>query len=252
MSRRQFLQLTGAAALAACVPHRRTAPPSTGPIAAVAFDLFTLFDPRGVERAVEAALPGEGAELARLWRGRQFEYAFLRAAAGQYTDFRRVTEDALDVAATARGHALSPATRARLVDAYQELEPWPDARPTLLALRAAGLRLAPLANYAPSMLRALLDRAGFTPLFDHLLSTDLARTFKPDPRAYQLGVDAFALPPARIAFSAFGGWDAAGAAWFGYPTFWVNRLGVLPDRLAPEGAFATGHDLGAVRAWLSA
>jgi 2-haloacid dehalogenase len=22
----------------------------------------------------------------------------------------------------------------------------------------------------------------------------------------------------------FGGWDAAGAKWFGYPVFWVNRL----------------------------
>jgi 2-haloacid dehalogenase len=34
----------------------------------------------------------------------------------------------------------------------------------------------------------------------------------------------------------FAGWDVAGARWFGYPTFWVNRsrapleyLGVTPD-----------------------
>ena len=36
--------------------------------------------------------------------------------------------------------------------------------------------------------------------------------------------------------AAFAGWDVAGAKWFGYPTFWVNRsnaaveqLGVVPD-----------------------
>jgi 2-haloacid dehalogenase len=40
----------------------------------------------------------------------------------------------------------------------------------------------------------------------------------------------------EIVFAAFGGWDAAGAKSFGYPTFWVNRfdlpveqLGVTPD-----------------------
>ena len=40
----------------------------------------------------------------------------------------------------------------------------------------------------------------------------------------------------EIAFVAFGGWDAAGAKAFGYPTYWVNRqalpaeeLGVRPD-----------------------
>ena len=40
-----------------------------------------------------------------------------------------------------------------------------------------------------------------------------------------------------IAFAAFGGWDAAGAKSFGYPTVWVNRfnqppeqLGIPPDR----------------------
>jgi 2-haloacid dehalogenase len=40
----------------------------------------------------------------------------------------------------------------------------------------------------------------------------------------------------EILFAAFGGWDAAGAKAFGYPTFWVNRfsqpleqLGIRPD-----------------------
>ena len=37
------------------------------------------------------------------------------------------------------------------------------------------------------MVEALLVRAGFTDLFDARISTDAARTFKPDPRAYGLG-----------------------------------------------------------------
>jgi len=44
-----------------------------------------------------------------------------------------------------------------------------------------------------------------------------------------------------IVFAAFGGWDAAGAKSFGYPTVWVNRLnqpleelGVHPDRTVAD------------------
>jgi hypothetical protein len=76
-----------------------------------------------------------------------------------------------------------------------------------------------------------------------------ARTFKPDPRAYQLGIDRFGLPRDQIAFAAFGGWDAAGATWFGYPTFWVNRLGVELDPLATPTAI--GRNLDQLAAWIA-
>jgi 2-haloacid dehalogenase len=86
------------------------------------------------------------------------------------------------------------------------------------------------------MLRANAENAGLTELFDVLLSTDANRTYKPDPRAYQLGVAWLRVPKREIVFVAFGGWDAAGAKSFGYPTVWVNRfkqpaeeLGVRPD-----------------------
>ena len=41
------------------------------------------------------------------------------------------------------------------------------------------------------------------------------------------------MPRERILFVAFAGWDAAGAKLFGYPTFWVNRLGLPPERFGP-------------------
>ena len=64
-----------------------------------------------------------------------------------------------------------------------------------------------------------------------MLSTDRAHTFKPDPRAYQLGIDTLRLPRDQIVFAAFAGCDTAGAKRFGYPTFWVNRLQALPEEL---------------------
>jgi 2-haloacid dehalogenase len=40
-----------------------------------------------------------------------------------------------------------------------------------------------------------------------------------------MAVDAPKLRREEILFAAFGGWDAAGAKAFGFPTFWVNRMG---------------------------
>ena len=41
------------------------------------------------------AAPGKGAEFARMWRGKQFEYGFLRSITNRHADFFKVTEDAL-------------------------------------------------------------------------------------------------------------------------------------------------------------
>ena len=97
-----------------------------------------------------------------------------------------------------------------LVGSYERLAPWPDAREALQSMRRAGLRLATLANFTPAMIENLLANAGLRPLFDALISSDRARTFKPDPRAYALGPSVLGLHKEEIAFAAFGGWDAAG------------------------------------------
>ena len=93
-----------------------------------------------------------------------------------------------------------------------------------------------------NMLDAGIKHAGLDDLFELVLSTDQIRTYKPDPRAYQMAIDGFKLKREEILFAAFAGWDVAGAKWFGYPVFWVNRFGVPPEELgvSPD---AIGRDL---------
>jgi FMN phosphatase YigB (HAD superfamily) len=62
-------------------------------------------------------------------------------------------------------------------------------------------------------------------------STEVNQTYKPDPRAYTLGMERLHLNKNEIAFAAFGAWDAYGAKSFGYPTFWVNRFNVPAEEL---------------------
>jgi 2-haloacid dehalogenase len=202
---------------------------------AVAFDYFVIFNANSVVPAVEKAFPGKGAEFTRSWRAKQFEYGFLRSITARHADFFKVTEDALVYTAAAMKLELTPDKRRSLLDAHLHLEPWPDAADALRKLRASGVRIITIANFSPRMLRANAENAGIADLFE-LLSTQANGTYKPDPRAYALGMEHLKLRKEEIVFAAFGGWDAYGAKSFGYTTYWVNRfhlpmeeLGIEPD-----------------------
>lgn len=209
---------------------------------AIAFDYFVIFDPNSVVPEVEKAFPGKGREFAKAWRAKQFEYCFLRSLTHRYVDFFQVTEDALVYTAEAMELELPEETRKRLTGAYLTLRPWPDSQEALRRLKAAGLRIATVANFSPKMLRANADGAGLTEFFEELLSTDANGSFKPDPHAYELGVQRLKLNKDEILFVAFGGWDAYGAKSFGYTTFWVNRFGLPAEKLGltPD---ATSRDM---------
>jgi 2-haloacid dehalogenase len=209
--------------------------------AAVAFDYLVLFNPDSVISVVEQVSPGKGREFTNVWRTRQFEYSWLRSITNRYVDFSAITEDALIYAADAMKIALTASQKRQLLDAYLHLTPWPDSVGALRRLRESGVRVITIANFSPTMLRANAAHAQMTTLFDALISTDANHTYKPDPRAYQLGVDRLQVDKNKIVFAAFGGWDAAGAKAFGYPTVWVNRfnqpleeLGVRPDRIVTD------------------
>lgn len=212
-------------------------------IKAIAFDAFPVFDPRPVFALADGMFPGSG--FSEEWRTRQFEYTWLRVAARQYTDFWQVTEDALAFAANKLKLQIDPEQRAKLMNAYLGLRTWPDVLPALATMKKAGLRLSFLSNFTGKMLAANIKSAGLDGIFEQVLSTDQVKTYKPDPRAYQLGIDALKLRREEVLFVAFAGWDAAGSKLFGYPTYWVNRQKLPMEELGapPDGSGATLADL---------
>lgn len=246
LTRRRFLALAAAGAASGVVtasPQARAAP--TPKIKAIALDAFTTFDPRPIAALAEELFPGRGAELSSTWRTRQFEYSWLRTLTGDYVDFWHVTEDALVVAAKLQKVELTAEKQGRLMQAFLGLKAWPDAAPALASLKASGVRMAFLSNFTSAMLDSAVQSSGLQGTFERHLTTDNVSAYKPDPRAYRMAIGAFGLKRGEIAFAAFGGWDAAGAKRFGYPTFWVNRLGLPVEELgvAPDGIGATLPDL---------
>jgi 2-haloacid dehalogenase len=243
LNRREFLHLTGRGIVAGAFLSPLTALAATqSQVKAVAFDAFAIFDPRPVFNLVETLFPGKGIELNNAWRTRQFEYQWLRAFATRYADFWQTTEDALVFAAKLVKLEMTAQEREQLMQAYLRLKAWSEVPSVLHSLQETGIRLAFLSNMTVKMLEAGIENASLKGIFEHVLSTDRLRTYKPDPRAYQLAIDTFRLKREEILFVAFAGWDAAGAKWFGYPTFWVNRL-ALPEEELGVTSDATGHDL---------
>jgi 2-haloacid dehalogenase len=205
-------------------------------IKAVAFDGFPIIDARPLAVRAEMLFPGKGAALMSAWRTRQFEYTWLRTLSGAYADFWQTTQEALVFASASLGLPLNAAARDGLMHTYLELKAWDDARPALAALLGAGIRVAFLSNFTAAMLDAAVENSGLQGFFEAHLTTDRVRAFKPDHRAYEMGLKAFHARREEVVFCAAAGWDAAGAKRFGYPTFWVNRtrepaeeLGVKAD-----------------------
>lgn len=203
---------------------------------ALVFDAYgTLFDVQSVVSTAETFFPGHGAALAQLWRSKQLEYSWLQSLmqspAQPREDFAAVTAHALTYAAEALGLPLPSHARHRMLDAYLDLSPFPDAAPTLAALAPRPRMI--LSNGTHAMLAPLAAATGLARHLDGILSVDDAGVYKPSPRVYQLAVDALDRPPIRIGFVSSNSWDAIGAKAFGFTVFWINRSGAPIDRHGP-------------------
>ena len=201
-------------------------------VRAVLFDAYgTLFDVYSIGVAAERRFPGAGERLALVWRDKQIEYTRLSSMSGRPRSFRDCTRAGLRFAARRLALALDAAGEDELMACYDRLDPFPENRGVLEALRAAGVRAGILSNGDPDMLAAVVGHAGFADLLDPVLSVEGTGRFKTDPATYALGTDALRLPAAQVLFVSSNCWDAIGATWFGYTTLWVNRFGLPLDEL---------------------
>jgi 2-haloacid dehalogenase len=190
VSRRDAMALAGAGAAVALSPPavrgaRAEAPPRPR-LKAIAFDGFAVFDPRPAAALAERLFPGKGLALAAQLRTKIFEYTWLRVAAGRYMDFADCVDAALTFAVASLGLNLIPSQREQLTSADANLSVFDDMPGALRGLKAAGLRLVILANPTPAMLDRAVRNSALEGVFEDVISTDRVKSYKPDPRAYQL------------------------------------------------------------------
>jgi 2-haloacid dehalogenase len=218
------------------------------PVDAVFFDLFgTLLSLGPLDAACDRVAPGRGPELATRWRARQLETSWLRTAMDRWADFDTVTRDTLLLALEELGTTgQHDRELAALADAFGELPLVADAADAVRRLHAAGFATGILTNASTGTLGRVADRLGLP--IDHRLSVDAARRYKPHPSVYGLASEATGLAPERIGFVTANGWDAAGAAAFGFRVAWLRPTlaARLPAVGVPEPVIATWPEIAAV------
>ena len=198
------------------------------------FDAYgTLFDVHSPEAQIAGDIGPEAAAISDLWRAKQLQYTWLRSLMQTHAPFDRVTEDALDYALAQYGVS-SPDIRSRLLKLYMTLDAYPDAPDALTRLKSAGIVTGILSNGSPSMLASAVSSAGLGTLLDHVLSVESVGVYKPDPRVYRFGADTVGHAPGEVAFISANGWDAAGAAHFGFQVIHLNRFD-QPAEVLPSG-----------------
>lgn len=249
ISRRHFVKMSTIALTV--IPMHPILLPDNAPIKAVMFDAFVIFNPKPVNLLAEKLFPGKGNELVSMWRSKQFEYCWLRTAGTHYKSFWSITQDALKYAAKKNGIALSVAEAGQLMDQHLHLDIWPDVLDGLKRLKERGISLSLLSNLSAEMLNTNIQNNGLEGYFDHVLSTDKVQLFKPNAAAYHMGIKVTRYKKEEILFAAFAGWDVAGAKWFGYPTYWVNRANSPSEELDVK-ADATGNNLADVAGYINA
>jgi 2-haloacid dehalogenase len=213
-------------------------------VRACVFDAYgTLFDFASAAARCEDLPEDKRVALTTLWRDKQLQYTWLRSLQNRYADFWQVTGEALDFALESLD--LAPSSRARLLELYLGLEPFPEVFGVLSALRAAGFKTAILSNGSPAMLKTLVARAHLAEAFDAVLSVDAVGVFKTHPKVYQYALDTLGLPAGAISFQSSNAWDAFAASDFGMRVVWCNRYGQRRERLpgAPDFEIRTLAEL---------
>lgn len=193
-------------------------------VSVLVFDVFgTLVDWRsGIARAFHASkVSGDPEELADAWRARFWPIlAAVNEGARPWGNFDELHSAALNELLTERSIDLPAVERARLLDAWHQLDAWPDVPTGLDTLRRQRV-VAALSNGHVAL---LVDLARHSDLrFDCVLSAELARTYKPAPEAYLMAPRLLNLEPAEVMLVASHPLDLKGARRAGLRSALVER-----------------------------
>ncbi len=208
----------------------------------LAFDIFgTVVDWHGsIAREVAALYPAVDANaFALAWRA-GYQPAMQRVRSGElgWTRINELHRLILDGLLPGFGlDALDEAARAHLNRAWHRLDPWPDTVAGLTRLKTR-FTICTLSNGNIGLLTNMAKRAGLP--WDCVLSAEVFRAYKPDPRTYLGVAQTFDLPPGQVMLVAAHQDDLAAARACGLQTAYIERpfeFGVAqPKDVSPDGA----------------
>lgn len=218
------------------------------PVKALVFDVYgTLFDVFSVKELCEELFPEKGEAISQSWRKKQLEYSFLRQLMGNYIPFIDITKDSLRYAVKEQGETITYKEEQMLMEEYLRLSSYPEVPLVLEQIQEK--QLAVFSNGSHDMLDTLIKGSSFGSLFDHIISVDEIKQYKPTPASYDHVLDTLGISRDEVLFMSSNGWDISGAKHFGFNTAWINRnhLPVEELNLAPDAIY---DDLRGILEWV--
>jgi 2-haloacid dehalogenase len=217
-------------------------------IKVLAFDIFgTTVDWRsGVAEQVSAIAAGhgidlDGGEFADDWRLRYLpSMDLVRRNEIPWENLDALHRRSLDEMLAERGigSAFDAPSRQELVRAWHRLPAWPDSVEGLARLRRR-YTVAAVSNGGFALLTNLVKAADLP--FDCIISAELAKHYKPDPRVYLTVAELLDAEPSEVMMVAAHVWDLHGARQAGLRTAFVGR----PLEKGPRGRADRAEDAGA-------
>lgn len=218
-------------------------------VKALAFDVFgTVVDYRGTiiaegrELNATKGLAVDWAAFADAWRA-QYRPNMERVARGElpWTNLDALHRLALDELLAQYGvTSLHEDEIIHLNRVWHRLAPWPDAVPGLTRLRKKFI-LTTLSNGNVALLVDMAKHAGLP--WDLILSAELVRAYKPDPRTYQMTYGLLGMEPGEVMLVAAHPGDLRSARIHGLKTCLVPRPFEHGPDAIPEAAGDGEFDL---------
>lgn len=199
-------------------------------IKAIIFDAYgTLFDVNSAAEKCKDKIGDKWESFANYWRTTQLEYTWLRSLMNRHKDFWQVTEDSLGKSMQA--FKIDSSMRNELLDLYKVLSTFPEVKEVLNKLKKKNYKLAILSNGTPSLLKELVKSNNLDNVFDDIFSIEEVKTYKPDPKVYNIPIEKYQIQKNEVAYLSANTWDVSAGGNYGFNPVWVNRSNSIFDNL---------------------
>ena len=147
----------------------------------------------------------------------------------RHKNFWQVTEDSLDK--SMQVFNIDSSMKDELLDLYKVLSTFPEVKEVLNKLKEKNYKLAILSNGTPSLLNELVKSNNLDNIFDDVFSIEEVKTYKPDPKVYNIPIKKYQIQKNEVAYLSANTWDVSAGGNYGFNPIWVNRNNNIFDNL---------------------
>ncbi|MCH4822280.1 haloacid dehalogenase type II [Gramella lutea] len=205
----------------------------------------TLLDLEPLSLSINNALGDQRAS--ELWFSQLLYYSLVETITGSYHDFSSIAAAVFKMQARKYDKDFSDEKVTEILSPIKELQAYPEVAEALGILKDARFNLIAFSNGKPDVLNDQLEFAGIKHFFDHILSVEGGKRYKPHPDAYAYALKTGELEKQHTMMVAAHAWDISGAQRYGLRTAFIQRSGKYLFPLAEKPTIRTSNILNLVK-----